>query len=77
MRTDGDFCECGCSKEKGGPLNLFINEQRISSLGPGVVLSFFYLRHVRILVFLCFLMYGSFCAICNYLCSDETIPKVC
>lgn len=61
----GDYCECGCMKEMGGELPLCLNEQKISVLGSGVLLVFFYLRHIRLLVFLCFLIYGSFCVITN------------
>ena len=54
------MCECGCKKSKGYKLPLLINEQKISPLGSGALLVFFYLRYIRLLIFLSFLIYGSF-----------------
>ena len=63
-------CTCGCGKGIAELLPLCFNEQNLSILGSGIILFFFYLRHMRMLMFFLFMVYGSLSLI-TYLVNTE------
>lgn len=72
-----DFCACGCKKGVGEPIPLCTNEQEYTFLGPGILLFFFYLKHIRIIIIFIMFSYGGFAFITNFLSQDVNIDEVC
>ena len=54
------FCNCGCNRGAGEQFPILMNEQNLTFLGPGVLLFFVYLRHIRLTIAMAFLIYGAF-----------------
>ena len=70
-------CSCGCRRGVGEPLSIWINEQNLSFLGPGILLFFFYLKHVRMNLIFLLLSYGIFAIITNIISSENINMEVC
>ena len=79
IKEDKDIegCSCGCRRGVGEPLSVWINEQNLSFLGPGILLFFFYLKHVRMCLIFLLLSYGIFSIITNIISSEDINIEIC
>ena len=72
QRDNVHCCSCGCRKGSGDDLPLCMNEQNLTFLGPGVLLFFFYMKHMRLMVLLLLMGY-SFYSIISSIYSPDVI----
>jgi hypothetical protein len=70
-------CTCGCGKGIGEFLPLCTNEQNLSILGSGILLFFFYLRHMRMVMILVYMVYGVYSEITNAFSQNGTAASKC
>ena len=78
LKEEGvECCECGCKKGSGENLPLCMNEQNLTFLGPGVLLFFFFLKHVRLMVLLLLVGFSFYSIISSILSPVQITVSEC